>query len=497
MSREAMRKLLGGYATDTLTSEERQALFAAALDDQELFDALAREQSLRDLLRDPAARARLLATLDDAPQTARSPILRWIWSHPAGLAAVACMLAVGIYTVRVAKFAPESAEETATARPAGNAKPPRVFQPAPAESKAPAPSLKVPQPPVVAQSTPALPLPQPPAPPIPEPPAAAVVSAPAVPAQAPAPVAPVPAAAGATPMLAGSSRAAGGGGTSREPLAGVGGATGGLHGAAAVPLARELATAPPPPVAAAGRAALTGAVVDASGAAVPGAQVEVRDLASGAVRQTVSGPEGAFAFNNLELSRYALTVRASGFRTLTENNVDLASAAPVDLGKMPMAIGALTEEVAVTAAATPVQTASSQNSKLVDTSQMADLTLKGRDLFAVLQTIPGVALGNSYLAAAAPDSIRAKFDPEVLALLTPGATGGAQPAPARPAIVSKGLALVRVTISGAAAPALPQLKAAGLAIKSHKADQVTGRIAVEKLLPLAQLPVVTWIAPGK
>src|ERR1019366_6497011 len=64
MSPEDIKKLLGGYATGTLTAEERQALFAAALEDQELFDALAREQSLRDLLRDPAARAQLLAALD-------------------------------------------------------------------------------------------------------------------------------------------------------------------------------------------------------------------------------------------------------------------------------------------------------------------------------------------------------------------------------------------------------------------------------------------------
>jgi hypothetical protein len=68
MSREDIQKLLGGYATGTLTSEEQQALFEAALDDQELFDALAREQSLRDLLQDPGARAHLLAALDDRPE---------------------------------------------------------------------------------------------------------------------------------------------------------------------------------------------------------------------------------------------------------------------------------------------------------------------------------------------------------------------------------------------------------------------------------------------
>ena len=75
MSKDQIRMLLGGYATGTLTPEEQQALFAAALDDQELFDALAREQSLRDLLREPAAKARVLMALDTAPA-------RWYQKRP-------------------------------------------------------------------------------------------------------------------------------------------------------------------------------------------------------------------------------------------------------------------------------------------------------------------------------------------------------------------------------------------------------------------------------
>ena len=94
MSPEDIKKLLGGYATGTLTTEEQQALFAAALEDQELFDALAREQSLRDLLRDPAARAELLGALD-APATQPGGFWQWL-SRPmvaglatAGVAAIA------------------------------------------------------------------------------------------------------------------------------------------------------------------------------------------------------------------------------------------------------------------------------------------------------------------------------------------------------------------------------------------------------------------------
>ena len=53
MKRDDIDKLLGGYATGTLTAEEREALFAAALEDQQLFEALAGEEPLRELLQDP------------------------------------------------------------------------------------------------------------------------------------------------------------------------------------------------------------------------------------------------------------------------------------------------------------------------------------------------------------------------------------------------------------------------------------------------------------
>ncbi len=64
-----IRHLLGGYATGTLTDDERARLFAAALDDQALFDALAEEQPLKDLLDDPESRGYLLAELDQQAET--------------------------------------------------------------------------------------------------------------------------------------------------------------------------------------------------------------------------------------------------------------------------------------------------------------------------------------------------------------------------------------------------------------------------------------------
>jgi hypothetical protein len=94
MRPDDIQKLLGGYATGTLTEAEQQALFAAALEDQALFDTLAREESLRDLLRDPAAKAELLASLDERPR-------RWAWWwRPAAALAMAGVAAIAVVIVR-------------------------------------------------------------------------------------------------------------------------------------------------------------------------------------------------------------------------------------------------------------------------------------------------------------------------------------------------------------------------------------------------------------
>jgi len=109
MSPEDIKKLLGGYATGTLTAEERQALFAAALEDQELFDALAREQSLRDLLRDPAARAELLSALD-TPASRTGGFWQWLRRPAVAGLAMAGVAAIAIVAVwqgtRVAPLKP-------------------------------------------------------------------------------------------------------------------------------------------------------------------------------------------------------------------------------------------------------------------------------------------------------------------------------------------------------------------------------------------------------
>ena len=137
---------------------------------------------------------------------------------------------------------------------------------------------------------------------------------------------------------------------------------------------------------------LLGTVTDPGDAAVPGAQVELKNTATGVILTTTTGGEGIFRFNSLIPATYSLTIKASaGFKTYTQSAIAVTPNEVRDLGRIPLALGSLTEEVSVTAAATPVQTASSENSKLIDPNQMTGITLKGRDLFGLLVMLPGVA----------------------------------------------------------------------------------------------------------
>src|SRR5262245_2192653 len=61
-------------------------------------------------------------------------------------------------------------------------------------------------------------------------------------------------------------------------------------------------------------ATLTGTVVDASAAVLPGASVSARNLATGVQRQTVADTVGSFQMLNLDTGRYLVTVTLQGFQ---------------------------------------------------------------------------------------------------------------------------------------------------------------------------------------
>jgi hypothetical protein len=139
------RKLLGAYATGSLTEAERTALFQAALEDQALFDELAGEQVLKEVLEEPGARQRLLAALE--PPRDRV----WLWAGAAAAATVAIVVGF-VVSQRTPQPPQQIAQVVKSPEPVA---PPAA---APAPTPAPAPRRRN-----VAPAPPPAPSPEPPA----------------------------------------------------------------------------------------------------------------------------------------------------------------------------------------------------------------------------------------------------------------------------------------------------------------------------------------------
>jgi hypothetical protein len=95
--------LLGGYATDTLTDEEKRQLFEAALHDQTLFNTLADEEAFKSMLADPDARQRILASLQAIEHPGgvneeRGGWLGW-FQQPSHLAWAGSLAALGLVLI--------------------------------------------------------------------------------------------------------------------------------------------------------------------------------------------------------------------------------------------------------------------------------------------------------------------------------------------------------------------------------------------------------------
>ena len=135
---------------------------------------------------------------------------------------------------------------------------------------------------------------------------------------------------------------------------------------------------------------ISGTVVDGTGAALPGATVNVTEAATASVRTVVTDGAGLFRFAALNPGRYSLAVELTGFRTLTVAEINLLSTEVRDVGKLALQIGGMTETVTITSEVTPVQVADSSRRSTLTIDDIANIQMKGRDIFGLLSVLPGV-----------------------------------------------------------------------------------------------------------
>jgi len=142
------------------------------------------------------------------------------------------------------------------------------------------------------------------------------------------------------------------------------------------------------------RGGITGTVNDPSGAAVVGAAVKLVSPETGLTREGVTSSTGEFVFQDLPLGKYDITVTQTGFETVHVSGVvvDAGRIATVAL-KLVVAMQATTVEVSASAVA--IETASSSETSLIDTNQILDIPLNGRDFTQLLKFNPGANANGS------------------------------------------------------------------------------------------------------
>jgi hypothetical protein len=135
---------------------------------------------------------------------------------------------------------------------------------------------------------------------------------------------------------------------------------------------------------------MAGSVVDSSGAAIPGATVNVRNTATQVSREVLTDSEGAFVITELLAGTYEVTVSLTGFKTYVQTGVALSANERVALRAITLQVGQLAETVSVVAESALVQTQSSERSGLINQEQLKEVALKGRDYMGMIRLLPGV-----------------------------------------------------------------------------------------------------------
>jgi hypothetical protein len=152
---------------------------------------------------------------------------------------------------------------------------------------------------------------------------------------------------------------------------------------------------------------ILGSVTDVSGAVVPGAAIQIRNLGTGEVRTVQSQGTGDYVFTFLDPGAYSITITDAGFKTSSVKEVRIAAG---DRSRVNFAleIGTTNETVEVTAATPALQTDSSTLTHAITAQSVQDLPLNGRNYINLVQIVPGANEGpaNGLSSGARPDDRR-------------------------------------------------------------------------------------------
>src|SRR5216683_938727 len=136
------------------------------------------------------------------------------------------------------------------------------------------------------------------------------------------------------------------------------------------------------------RGAINGTVTDPSGSSVPNAQVKATESATGIDHNTVTTTDGAFAFQDIPLGTYKVSVVAQGFPTHTVDKVEVTAGSIYTLN-VKLTMQSTTTTVEVSAAALTLDTTTQTQTMTLAENIVQDMPLNGRDFTQMISVSPG------------------------------------------------------------------------------------------------------------
>ncbi len=156
---------------------------------------------------------------------------------------------------------------------------------------------------------------------------------------------------------------------------------------------------------------ILGTVTDASGASVTGAKVTLINEGTGAELSTTTGADGGYKFTPVRIGSYKLSVSLQGFQTVVQTGVTVNVGENV-VANFTLKPGTVTETVSVESTIPVLQSQDASVGQVVDSKNVNDLPLNGRNFTFLAQLAAGVnspqadTRGNASTGAFAANGLR-------------------------------------------------------------------------------------------
>src|SRR5207247_9648873 len=136
------------------------------------------------------------------------------------------------------------------------------------------------------------------------------------------------------------------------------------------------------------RGSINGTVSDPSGGVIPNATVKATEVATGIDHTTTTTSDGAFAFQDIPLGLYKVTVTATGFPMYAVDKVQVVAGQIYTL-QVKLTLQQQTTTVEVSAAALTLDTTTQTQTMTISSDVVQDVPLNGRDFTQLIAVAPG------------------------------------------------------------------------------------------------------------